>query len=101
VIAMKLPLTIWAKNFLMKIPCICLQAAVWSLCLPLFPAHAAEKIAVFPESTYDAYIIYQNLAIFWLFIIGLIVIIRMKLKEIERTQKLGLNADDEKAPRLD
>lgn len=64
-------------------------------------AGAVENIAVFPQSTYDAYIIYQNLAIFWFFICGLIVIILMKLKEIERTQKLGLDADDDNAPRLD
>jgi hypothetical protein len=94
------PFTRWIKSLLEKVPCICLQA-LGTLGLPLSAAGAAEKVAVFPESTYDGYIIYQNLAIFWLFIIGLIVIIRMKLKEIERTQKLGLDADDENAPRLD
>ncbi len=64
-------------------------------------AKAAEKIAVFPESPFDTYIIYQNLAIFWFFIIGLIVIIRMKLKETDRTQKMGVDKDDENAPHLE
>lgn len=95
------PFTNRVNRLLKKISRCCLQAAVWAFCLPLSMARAAEKIAVFPESAYDAHIIYQNLVIFWLFIIGLIVIIWMKLKEIKRTQKMGLDADDEKAPRLD
>jgi hypothetical protein len=74
--------------------------AAFMLCLLSSAAGAAEKIDVFPQSAYDGYIIYQNLTIFWFFIIGLIVIIRMKLKEIERTQKLGVDRDDENAPRL-
>ena len=64
---------------------------------------AADKIAkieVFPSTPYDGYIIYESLAIFWLFIIGLIIIIRMKLREIERIQELGVEKDDPDAPVL-
>ncbi len=64
---------------------------------------AADKIAkieVFPPTPYEGYIIYESLAIFWLFIIGLIVIIRMKLREIERIQELGVEKEDPDAPML-
>jgi hypothetical protein len=64
---------------------------------------AADKIAkieVFPPTPYDGYIIYESLAVFWLFIISLIVIIRMKLKEIERVQELGVEEEDPDAPIL-
>jgi hypothetical protein len=58
------------------------------------------KIDVFPPTPYDGYIIYESLAVFWLFIIGLIVIIRMKLREIERIQELGVEKEDKDAPML-
>jgi len=58
------------------------------------------KIDVFPPTPYDGYIIYESLAVFWLFIIGLIVIIRMKLREIERIQELGVENEDKDAPML-
>jgi dipeptide/tripeptide permease len=64
---------------------------------------AADKIAkieVFPPTPYDGYIIYESLAVFWLFIIGLIVIIRMKLREIERIQEMGVEKEDPDAPML-
>ncbi len=61
---------------------------------------AAEPVAVFPEVPYDAFIVYESLAVFWIFIIGLIVIIRMKLREIERTQRLGADEEDPNAPLL-
>jgi len=64
-------------------------------------AAAAEKIRVFPETPYDGFIIYESLAVFWIFIIGLIVIIRMKLREIERTQALGTEREDPEAPLLE
>jgi hypothetical protein len=62
---------------------------------------AAEKIAVFPATPYEGYIVYESLAVFWLFIIGLIVIIRMKLREIERIQALGAEEEDPNAPLLE
>jgi hypothetical protein len=56
-----------------------------------------EKIAVFPTAPYYSFIIYENLAIFWIAILILIVIIRMKLREIERVQEM--NKEDKDAPR--
>lgn len=44
---------------------------------------------------------YENLALFWIGIIGLVVIIRMKLKEIERIQLLGINEEEKDPPVLD
>jgi len=64
-------------------------------------ALAEEKIEVFPSVSYDQYTIYQNLAIFWIAIIGLIVIIRMKLREIERIQKMGIDKAEKDIPLLD
>ncbi len=66
-----------------------------------FGATAAEKIAVFPEVPYDGYLVYESLAVFWAAIIGLVVIIRMKLREIERTQALGADREDKDAPLLE
>lgn len=51
--------------------------------------------------TYDHHIMYQALAFFWIGIIGLIVIIIIKLKEIERLQDLDIDKEDEDAPFLD
>jgi hypothetical protein len=63
-------------------------------------AEKSAKIDVFPPTPYDGYIIYESLAVFWIFIIGLIVIIRMKLREIERAQELGVEEEDPDAPVL-
>lgn len=60
-----------------------------------------DKIDVFPAVPYDRFIVYQNLIIFWAGIIGLIVIIKMKLREIERTQKLGIDKEEKDIPVLD
>ncbi len=60
----------------------------------------AEKIAVFPTAPYYQYIAYECLAVFWIAILGLLVIIRMKLREIERIQALGVERDDQDAPLL-
>jgi hypothetical protein len=64
-------------------------------------AFAEEKIPVFPTTPVDVYAIYTSLAVFWLAIIGLIVVIKMKLNEIERIQKLGIDKEDADAPILD
>jgi hypothetical protein len=61
---------------------------------------AAEKIAVFPTVPYYIYIVYQNLAVFWVAILGLLIIIRMKLREIERIQEMGIEQEDQEAPLL-
>jgi len=60
-----------------------------------------EKIDVFPTVPYDRLIVYQNLIIFWIGIIGLIVIIKMKLREIKRIQKMGIDKEDKSIPILD
>jgi hypothetical protein len=75
-----------------------LPVAVW---FHATAAAAADKIPILPEAAYDRFIIYECLAVFWIFIIGLIVIIRMKLKEIERTQALCIDREDKDAPFLD
>ena len=62
---------------------------------------AQEKIALTPSAPYDRFIIFETLALFWIGIIGLIIIIRMKLREIERTQRMGLDKEEKDAPLLD
>jgi len=80
------------KRFTFSILLFIMNAAVlWS----------ADKVEAFPSVRYDQYIIYQNLAIFWAGIIGLIVIIKMKLKEIERIQKMGIDKEEKDIPLLD
>lgn len=60
----------------------------------------AEKIAVLPTAPYYLYIVYESLAVFWVGILGLLIIIRMKLREIERIQALGVEEEDQDAPLL-
>lgn len=64
-------------------------------------AWAEGKVEVFTTVRYDQFIIYQSLAFFWVGIVGLLVIIRMKLQEIERVQKLGLDRKEADAPVLE
>jgi hypothetical protein len=52
-------------------------------------------------SPYDRYILYQALVLFWIGIMGLIMIILMKLKEAKRIQDMGIRKDGEDAPFLD
>ncbi|MEW6333887.1 MAG: hypothetical protein AB1558_06430 [Thermodesulfobacteriota bacterium] len=63
-------------------------------------AEKVQKVDVFPPTPYDGFIIYESLTLFWILIIGLIVVIRMKLREIERIQELGVEAEDPDAPVL-
>lgn len=60
-----------------------------------------DKIDVFPTVPYERFIVYQNLFIFWVGIIGLIVIIKLKLREIERIQKMGIDKEEKDIPVLD
>jgi hypothetical protein len=76
-------------------------AAVLTVAVFAAPTPAAEQIAVFPATPYDGYIIYESLTVFWIAIIGLIVIIRMKLREIERTQAMGEDREEIDAPLLE
>jgi hypothetical protein len=62
---------------------------------------AQEKINLLPPASFDRFIVYENLALFWIAIIGLIVIIRIKLKEIERIQALGADKEEKDAPVLE
>ena len=62
---------------------------------------AEEKIALIPPSAYDRASIYLNLALFWVALIVLIVLIRLKLREIERVQVMDAGRDDENIPMLD
>lgn len=59
----------------------------------LWGGEAKKAIEVFPSTPVYQYIIYANLVILWIAIIGLIVIIRMKLKDIERLQRMGLDSE--------
>ncbi len=92
----------FSKGFLL----FCYKSLIFAVSFFLMDATiswAADKIAkieVFPPTPYDGYIIYESLAVFWLFIISLIVIIRMKLREIERIQELGVEEEDPDAPML-
>jgi len=65
------------------------------------PLLAQENVEVFPSAPYDRFIIYQALVLFWIGIIGLIVIIKMKLKEIERIQDMGIDKEEKDIPFLD
>jgi hypothetical protein len=60
-----------------------------------------ETIEVFPGSPYERLIIYENLIIFWIGIIGLVVIIGMKLREIQRIHKMGIDREEKDTPVLD
>ncbi len=95
-------------DFLKSFPSFCYRVFVPAVSFFLMdvatsPAaeKAAEKIVVFPSTPYEGYIIYESLAVFWLFILSLLVIIRMKLREIERIQALGVEEEDKDAPLLE
>ncbi len=78
-----------------------LYLSVVTIILSVLPLWAEENIEVFPSAPYDRFIIYQALIFFWIGIIGLIVIIRMKLKEIERIQDMGILKEEKDIPLLD
>jgi hypothetical protein len=60
-----------------------------------------DKIQTSPPGSYDRFIIFESLAVFWLGILGLIIIIKMKLRELERTHKMGLDKEEKEIPLLD
>ncbi len=76
-----------------------------ALFLPIFagplPLLSGEAVETAPSAPYERFIIYETLAIFWLAIIGLIIIIRMKLKEIERIREMDPDVDQKHTPFLD
>jgi hypothetical protein len=68
----------------------------------LLPVVCSAGPAIDPAgSPYDRHILYQALVLFWIGIVGLIVIILMKLKEAKRIQDMDIRKDDENAPFLD
>lgn len=90
------------RNLIVSLRAHVVSAAIvilYFFTLPSF-AFAEEKILVFPTTPVAVYTIYISLAVFWLAIIGLIVVIKMKLNEIERIQKLGIDREDKEAPML-
>lgn len=94
------------KDIIRSLPAILLLPA--GVCLASLFLGAAvgsagappEKIPVVPEAPYYRYIAYESLAILWVGILGLLVVIRMKLKEIERIQEMELHREDPDAPLL-
>ena len=68
---------------------------------PIAHSAAPDSIALSPSSPFDRFMVMETLTLFWIAIIGLIVIIRMKLKEIERTQRMAADREEKDAPFLD
>lgn len=64
-------------------------------------AYGDGEIRVFNPSPYDRHSIFQALIFFWIGIIGLIIIILMKLKELKRIQDMDIHKEDKDAPFLD
>lgn len=99
-----MPRTRIAGYFLKGLPLFGYKGGLFAAAFLLMDAAtspAADKIAVFPAAPYEGYIIYESLVVFWLFIISFLVIIRMKLREIERIQALGAEKEDQDAPLLE
>jgi hypothetical protein len=95
-------------DFLKGFPRLCYKGVLFAVSFLLMDAatsgaaeKAVEKISVFPSTPYEGYIVYESLAVFWLFIVSLLIIIRMKLREIERIQALGVDKEDQDAPLLE
>jgi hypothetical protein len=62
---------------------------------------AETKIEVFPPTAYDQATIYLNLGFFWAGIIGLVILLKLKLRELERTQKMEREEAEKAAPLLE
>jgi len=62
---------------------------------------AETKIEVFPPTGYDQATVYLNLGLFWAGIIGLLIILRLKLRELERVQKMEREEAEKTAPLLE
>ena len=80
------------KIILCSIVCILMQAA---------GLRAETKIDLFPPAGYDHATIYLNLAMFWAGIIGLVILLRLKLRELERVQKMEREEAEKAAPLLE
>ena len=62
---------------------------------------AETTIDVFPPTGYDQATVYLNLVLFWAGIIGLVILLRLKLKELERVQKMEREEAEKDAPLLE
>ena len=62
---------------------------------------AETKIEVLPPTAYDRATIYLNLAVVWAGIIGLVILLKLKLRELERTQKMEREESEKSAPLLE
>jgi hypothetical protein len=62
---------------------------------------AETKIDVFPPTGYDRATVYLSLAMFWAGIIGLVILLRLKLRETERVQKMEREEAEKAAPLLE
>ncbi len=82
------------KTILCSIAFILLQAAN-------LLAETKPVIDVFPPTGYDQATIYLNLALFWAGIIGLLIVLRLKLREIERVQRMEREEAKKAAPLLE
>jgi hypothetical protein len=65
------------------------------------PLWAQEHVRVCPDTPYARFIIYETLVVLWIAIIGLVVIIRMRAAEMERTAKMGLDEEQKDPPTLE
>jgi hypothetical protein len=84
---------------------VCVIIKIIALLVLIFlntnPLCSQDKVEVFPAAPYDRFITYETLAVFWIAIIGLIIIIQMKLREIERIQKMAIDKEEKDIPTLD
>ena len=81
-----------------------MKIILWAILFILMQAAdlwAETKIEVFPPTGYDQATVYLNLGLFWAGIIGLLIILRLKLKELERVQKMEREEAEKTAPLLE
>ncbi|HME41611.1 MAG TPA: hypothetical protein VKF36_00880, partial [Syntrophorhabdales bacterium] len=64
-------------------------------------AETKPVIDVFPPTGYDQATVYLNLGMFWAAIIGLVILLRLKLRELERVQKMEREEAEKAAPLLE
>jgi len=84
------------RRLLCSLVFLCLQATtVWA------QTAAGTKIDVFPPVPYDQAWVYVNLGFIWAGIIGLVILLRMKLRELERTQRMEREEAEKTAPLLE
>ena len=79
---------------------LCSIAFILMLAASLW-ADANPVIDVFPPTGYDQATVYLNLAMFWAGIIGLVILLRLKLRELERVQRMEREEGEKAAPLLE